>query len=171
MRSFCRHFGKLDEEEEFTWTSFRAMTEGAWPQGNQKMLNIIESNSGRLKKSGIGRPSSASSVPAESVRKGLCLLYTGGRDGVPFPDGLDQKVEKWKKARASAMFRARSLHRCFLRMLLSLDPFHRLPGGVAKTSATLRPIRRRAQSPHSRCLRRDCPGLSAQSWRRTAAWS
>jgi hypothetical protein len=48
---FFRHFGKLNEEEKFHFDQLRAMTEGPLHQGNQKMLNTIESNPGGLKQS------------------------------------------------------------------------------------------------------------------------
>jgi hypothetical protein len=104
---FFRYFGKLNDEEKFHFDQLRAMTEGPLHQGNQKMLDIIEKH-----------PRVLEEIPAladlrqhlvfwlnkyERVflkKAEMCLLYTGVEDGVPFPDGLDKKVEKWMKTRA-----------------------------------------------------------------------
>ena len=33
-------------------------------------------------------------------RPEMCLLYTGVEDGVPFPNGVDEKVRRWIKTHA-----------------------------------------------------------------------
>jgi len=99
---FFRYFSDLNDEERFQFDQLRAMTEGPLHYGNQKMLDVIEK-----------QPRVLEEIPAladlrqhlvfwlnkyEKVflkKTEMCLLYTGVEDGVPFPDGLDRKVEKW----------------------------------------------------------------------------
>lgn len=42
---FFRYYGKLNEEEKFQFDQIRAMTEGPLHDGNQRILNIMESSS------------------------------------------------------------------------------------------------------------------------------
>jgi hypothetical protein len=104
---FFRYFNKLNDEEKFQFDQIRAMTEGPLHEGNQNILHVIE-----------GQPRVLAEIPAladlrqhlvfwlnkyEKVflkRAEMSLLYTGVEDGVPFPNGVDEKVRKWIKTHA-----------------------------------------------------------------------
>ena len=101
-RFFFRYHSQLDAEERFEFDQIRAMTEGPLQTGNRKILSLLE-----------GEPAILELFPEMSalrqhlvfwlnkydkvftVNHAMCLLYTGVEDGVPFPDGVDRKIEQW----------------------------------------------------------------------------
>ena len=102
---FFRYYGKLNDEEKFQFEQIRAMTEGPLYEGNQNLLRIIEQH-----------PQVVEEIPALAdliqhlvfwlnkydkvfaKRPEMCLLYAGVEDGVPFPKGVEHKVEQWLEA-------------------------------------------------------------------------
>ena len=109
-RFFIRYYTQMTEEERFEFDQIRAFTEGPMVNANRAILGILKSY-----------PALGDELPIlgdlqqhldfwinkfERVfvkTPGMCVLYTGVEDGVPFPRGLDEALaSRLAKSRAKA---------------------------------------------------------------------
>lgn len=101
-RFFIRYYDKLNTEERFEFDQIRALTEGPMLEGNKTILETLD-NYPRL----LDEVTEFVDLRQHLVfwlnkyervfvkTPGMCLLYTGVEDGVPFPAGLDEAVTEW----------------------------------------------------------------------------
>lgn len=106
---FFRYHSQLTNAERFEFDQIRAITEGPLQTGNRRILEVIENN-----------PALLDLVPQMtalrqhlvfwlnkydkifSINRAMCLLYAGVEDGVPFPEGFDDAVNKWLRGDTEA---------------------------------------------------------------------
>jgi hypothetical protein len=99
---FFRYFDAMSPSERFEFEMIRAITEGLLHHANTKIAALLATN-----------PSLLMEIPNlralqqhlefwlnkfERVflrQPGMCVLYVGVEDGVPFPRDLDREVETW----------------------------------------------------------------------------
>lgn len=96
---FIRYYARLTRTERFEFDQIRALTEGPLVQGNKAVLEILEEHPDLLDKMPLLVDLRQHLVfwvnKYERVfvrTPGMCLLYTGVEDGVPFPPGIDRTV-------------------------------------------------------------------------------
>ena len=99
---FLRYHSQLTEAERFEFDQIRAITEGPIQTGNRRILEVIENNPALLdlapQMTGLRQHLVFWLNKYDKVftlNRAMCLLYTGVEDGVPFPKGLDDAVDKW----------------------------------------------------------------------------
>jgi hypothetical protein len=110
---FIRFYTQLTTEERFEFDQIRALTEGPLVQGNKAILQILESHPELLDELPILVDLQQHLVfwlnKYDRVfvkTPGMCLLYTGVEDGVPFPATLDKAIASWlQKSKAKATSR------------------------------------------------------------------
>ena len=92
----------MNEEEHFEFSQIRALTEGLLYEGNNSILQIIESNPtlrdelpiiGALKIHLLIWLNKYKKVFLNNPKMAVC--FTGVEDGVPFPYGVDEEVGSW----------------------------------------------------------------------------
>jgi hypothetical protein len=99
---FIRYYPKLTREERFEFDQIRALTEGPLVKGNQAILQTLEDHPALLDEMPMLVDLRQHLVfwlnKYERVfvkNPGMCLLYTGVEDRVPFPRDLGRAITAW----------------------------------------------------------------------------
>jgi TIR domain len=99
---FFRYYPDLTREERFEFDRIRAITEGALKTSNEAIFDLIEKHPELM-----GYIPSLVALHQHLVfwlnkfqrvftqHPEMCLLYTGVEDAVPFPEGVENDIDRW----------------------------------------------------------------------------